>query len=260
MLVASSEIQEGNLAWLTEKPQGPFFCPACNTEVILKKGKIRAHHFAHKPPVDCIYGVGESQIHLKVKRQVYEALATHPDCSKCELERQLNGVRPDISLYIRGTRVAIEVQKSTIDTDEIYRRTQRYTDLDIYLLWILPDNSPSTSFRPREGTHVHRIREWEKYLHAMYWGCLYYWQSEAIVLPCHFDSFSAWVEESQWYSEDGEEMYAGGYYRKTKSLKVPNMYNKLHIADDFRPTIREQWSNQNWTIPNTKLWINTSQN
>ena len=86
MLVASSKTQEKSLAWLTEKSQAPFSCPECNSEVILKKGKVRAHHFAHKPPVDCIYGVGESQKHLTIKRQVYEALVNHHNCSRCELD------------------------------------------------------------------------------------------------------------------------------------------------------------------------------
>ncbi|MCK4654467.1 MAG: competence protein CoiA [Candidatus Cloacimonetes bacterium] len=260
MLVAINETQEKNLAWLAEKSQSPFFCPECNAEVILKKGKIRAHHFAHKPPVECIYGVGESQKHYIVKRQIYEALVNHPNCSKCELERRLNGVRPDISLYVGKTPIAIEVQKSPIDIDDILRRTRRYTELGVYLLWILPDDSPSTFFHEGEEKDVHRIKEWEKYLHAMYWGKVYYWKRDAFVSPCHFDDFKAWVKESSWYSEDGEEISVGGYYRKTKSLKVPNMHDELHIADDFQPVIREQWSTKNWTIPNAKLWIDTLQN
>ncbi len=77
--------------------------------------------------------------------------------------------------------------------------------------------------------------------------------------PCHFGKFETWVPESNWYSEDGEEMWTGGYYRKTKSLKVPNMRDELHIADDFQPVIREQGSTKNWTIPNAKLWIDSLQ-
>ncbi|MDM8551740.1 competence protein CoiA family protein [Desulfobacterales bacterium HSG2] len=259
MLVAINEIQEENLAWLTEKSQGPFSCPECKSEVILRKGKVRAHHFAHKPPINCIYGVGESQKHLIVKRQIYEALLNHPNCSRCQLERRLKGVRPDISLYVGDTRVAIEIQKSPIDIDDIYRRTQRYTELDVYLLWILPDDSPLTFFHKGEETDVHRIKEWEKYLHAIYWGRVYYWQRNALVSPYHFDKFETWVEESNWYSEDGDEMSAGGYYRETKSLKVPSTHNELHIADDFQPITRPQWSAKNWTVPNAKLWIDTSQ-
>lgn len=234
MLVASNETQERNLAWLTEKSQSPFFCAECNAEVILKKGRIRAHYFAHKPSVECIYGAGESQKHLMAKRQIYEALVNHPNCSKCELERRLNGVRPDISLYVGKTPIAIEVQKSPIDIDGILRRTKRYTELGVYLLWILLDDSPSTFFHEGGKKDVHRIKEWEKYLHAMYWGKVYHWKRDAFVLPCHFDDFEVWVEESNWCSADGDEMSAGGYYRKTKSLKVPNMRDELHIVDDFQ--------------------------
>lgn len=254
MLVASSKTNEENLAWLTEKKDGPFFCPECEAEVILKKGKVKAHHFAHKPLVNCIYGVGESQRHLTVKRQIYEALVNHPDCSRCKLERRLNGVRPDVSLYIGSNPVAIEVQKSDIDIDEIERRTRQYTKLGIYLLWILPSD-PKTFYHKGEDQEVYRIKEWEKYLHAMYWGRVYYWQEEAIVFPCHFDDFEIWVEESNWYSEDGEEMSAGGYFKKAKSLKSPNFSTQLHIADNFRPITRNNWSAKNWTVPDSKLWI-----
>jgi len=39
-----------SVAWKTEKSEGPFRCPGCAGEVILKKGKVKEHHYAHKPP------------------------------------------------------------------------------------------------------------------------------------------------------------------------------------------------------------------
>lgn len=44
MLVAEDEKNIRYHAWETDKRQGPFHCPECGSEVILKKGIIRAHH------------------------------------------------------------------------------------------------------------------------------------------------------------------------------------------------------------------------
>ena len=50
MQVAHDSADFKRLAWETEKSQGPFHCPECNGALILKKGRVREHHFAHEPP------------------------------------------------------------------------------------------------------------------------------------------------------------------------------------------------------------------
>lgn len=257
MLVASSKTQERNLAWLTHKSQGPFFCLGCKAEVILKKGEVREHHFAHKPPVDCIDGSAESQLHLRAKREIYSALVNHPYCSKCELEHRLKKTVPDISLYINEKPVAIEIQRTTIDIDDILRRTAEYAKLGIYLLWIIPLKEPEAKWHEGEEAFVYRIKEWERYLHAMYYGRLYFWQEEAFVIPYHFGAFEIRVEESQWYDEYGQEQYAEGYSYTAKSLKLPIRYpeRKLHIAEDFGAEERKRpFNTEKWSIPICKLW------
>ena len=69
MLKASTTNKEV-LSMEVEKEDGPFFCPSCRGKVILKKGRIKIPHFAHKPPVTCIYGKGESEIHYKAKLEI----------------------------------------------------------------------------------------------------------------------------------------------------------------------------------------------
>jgi len=123
MIVAQNSEKIRCIAFETEKDKKPFFCSFCNNKVVLKKGETREHHFAHKPPTDCQYGKGESQIHYKIKREIYLTLKDHPNCSKCEIERILEGVRPDVSLYIGKVPVAIEIQKNRIDIDYIIQRT-----------------------------------------------------------------------------------------------------------------------------------------
>lgn len=193
MLVAHNSVQDRCVAWKTGKDNSPFFCPECNREVVLKKGKIREHHFAHIPPVNCIYGQGESDKHFKIKREIYEALSSHPNCSKCEVERTLKGVRPDVSLYIGKIPVAIEIQKSTIDINEIVKRTKKYTDLKIHLIWIIPDDTFSNSKLGKDNQLICRPKEWQKFLHTMYYGRVYIWQKEALVKPVHLNPYKWYV-------------------------------------------------------------------
>jgi competence protein CoiA len=57
------------------KSNSPFVCPRCAAEVILKKGSVKTHHFAHWPPVLCEYGQGETEEHRKCKLAIYEGCA-----------------------------------------------------------------------------------------------------------------------------------------------------------------------------------------
>ncbi len=131
MQVAISKDGIKSVAWKTEKNEGPFTCPGCTGEVILKKGKMKEHHYAHRPPYNCPYGAGETQIHYRCKREIYEALLAHPKCSDCDIEKQLSGVRPDVYAVISSARVAIEVQKTTINLNDIERRSPKFDTLQM---------------------------------------------------------------------------------------------------------------------------------
>jgi competence protein CoiA len=64
-------------AWDQVKTDGPFSCPLCIEEMILKKGTIKDHHFAHKPSITCEYGSGETEQHRECKLTIYERLRRH---------------------------------------------------------------------------------------------------------------------------------------------------------------------------------------
>ncbi|OGP68524.1 MAG: hypothetical protein A2031_06420 [Deltaproteobacteria bacterium RBG_19FT_COMBO_43_11] len=273
MLVAIDKEKVRYISWLTEKYQAPFFCPACGDEVILKKGGKREHHFAHKPPFDCIYSSGESQKHYKVKRLIYTALSKHDNCHKCDIERPLDGVRPDISLYIGKTPVAIEIQKSNIDLNDILRRTKQYTKLGIHLLWVSPDNMPnSLSFVEDEDIYIWRPKEWQKFLHAMYFGRIYFWQHDAFVMPIHLNQYEYykepgnWVDDfyeaegidlegTSWHDENHPNADYGGCWKTSKTKKVVMCGKSVHIANSFNGTFRSAFNIKNWSLPSAKIWI-----
>jgi len=257
MLVALNEEKLRCFAWLTEKDDGPFVCPECLSEVIIKKGWVKEHHFAHIPPYTCQYGSGESQTHYKAKRELYNHLNNHPSCDKCEVERSLKGVRPDVSLYINKIPVAIEIQRSSIDIDQIIKKAKIYTNLGIYLIYLFPQKEPKLTFHSGEKRWVCRPNQWEKFLHSLTFGRAYYWEGGLNISPVHFGEFHTWVEEKEWPDSYGDIQCGGGYWKPTKTMKIPMQFphSPLNFVEDFKTTIRKPYSVENWDIPSCKLWL-----
>jgi competence protein CoiA len=155
-------------AYFANKSQAPFSCPECNDPVILKTGKSRINYFAHENPLACKFAGGESEAHENCKMQIFAALKQHPNVSNAALERPLGTNRPDVSATINGVPVAIEVQISSLSLDTITRRTIEYARKGIYVLWLL-QWTPELNF-PRYTPQL-----WEKWIHAAYFGRVYYW-------------------------------------------------------------------------------------
>lgn len=257
MQVAHDLTDSRRIAWETEKSQGPFYCPECKGELILKKGNVREHHFAHRPPIACQYGSGESEIHYRAKRELFTSLSAHPLCKKCELERRLGGVRPDISLYIKNHPVAIEIQRSSVLVEDIIKKAEAYDRLGIYLLYLFPESGPEIIWRENEQEYVCRPNQWEKFLHSMFFGRAYYWVEGLQVRPYHFSEFKIYVPSKWWYDEDGDEHSGGGYEKPSKVMKIPIDHPEvtLNIVDDFCAKKREEYDMANFTIPGCKLWM-----
>lgn len=225
-------------AWEADKSDKPFICFCCQQVVTLRKGGVRAAHFAHQPPVTCEYGTGESEEHRRCKISIYESLAAHPRVTKCELERNLGTVRPDVSAYINNVPVAIEVQLSNLSLAKIRYRTAEYSARGIYVLW-LPLYTPSLQ---RE---LYRPRPWERWLHAAYFGRVYYWLEGLKVVPVHFRDYYTSVRGR---TRD---------YQKLSRMKVPLNGEIINLAEDYRPVRREAWSHEYISIPEAKLMIDT---
>jgi len=62
------------LAYKVNKDFKDYKCPCCGELVILKKGMIKTHHFAHKVTADCINASGEGEIHLSAKLAILNNL------------------------------------------------------------------------------------------------------------------------------------------------------------------------------------------
>jgi len=230
-----------------ERNDGPWVCPSCSAQVALKKGSIKIHHFAHYPPVSCEYGVGESEEHRRCKTAIFEAIRSETNTSMWELERDLGSVRPDVSGYIGHTPVAIEVQVSSLSLERIAHRTREYADKGISVLWIALRHN-----RLLNGRFSPSV--WEKWLHALYFGRVYYWETGCGVVPVHFGKYMLHVKEREWRDASGEEQSAGGYYRASKRFRESNFSSPIPITS-MVTKVRDSWSGGGYNIPPSRLWI-----
>jgi competence protein CoiA len=237
MLTATRKSDGQKLAaWEACKDDRPFLCPCCQSLVTLRKGDVKAAHFAHQPPVTCEYGVGESEDHRRCKIAIYEHLVRHPRVTKCEMERNLGTVRPDVSAYINGVPVAIEVQLSSLSLARISYRTAEYARKGIHVLWL-------PLYTRDLNRELYCPRPWERWLHAAYFGRVYYWLEGLSIVPVHFRDYYASVRGR---TRD---------YQKLSRRKVPIEEGTVLLTDDFKPVSRKAWSGEHLSIPQAKLLI-----
>ena len=116
-----------------------YLCPGCRGELILRQGRIRIHHFAHRPPVGCLLGRGETDQHLAAKALFQGAFA--PRSFKTEVEWPIPSLagdrRADVFVWdLAGGQVAIELQHTGIGVAEIELRTRGYLAAAVPVVWV----------------------------------------------------------------------------------------------------------------------------
>ena len=146
----------------------------------------------------------------------------------------------------------------------------------------MPDSNPKqVSQDKKDNNYIENIcrpKEWEKYLHAMNYGRIYYWQDNAKVKPIHFETYQYemeagnWVEEdndldslqgTDWYNDNFNNADYGGYTKYSKSKKIfliPKENNQdivLDIAKDFKAENKEERTSKFLKYPNAKIWTDT---
>lgn len=225
----------------------PFVCPKCTRLLILRKGQIKVHHFAHKPPVTCSFGAGETEQHHKAKLEIFDALKLESNVADLEVEKDFGASVADVFARISGIPVAIEIQRSTLSVNDIARRTANYHRLGIAVLWIgLPTDLPSS--------RKYSPKAWEKWCHAAYFGRLYFWSYGQVVQPVHLAPYQIHVESTTWH-EDGLEKSGGGYDRRSKRWRTPVPGVPMLLSRHFASRMRTAWTGGTVTISNCQLFI-----
>lgn len=235
-------------AYFANKSQAPFSCPECGDPVILKSGKSRVAYFAHENPLACRYAENESDNHRRCKMEIFLALQNQPHVRNVALERPLGTNRPDVSAEINGVPVAIEVQISNLSVETITQRTTDYHRQGFYVLWLL-------QWTPKLDARRYTPRPWEKWIHAAYFGRVYYWLEGLNVVSYHFDPHLKSVPQKSWYSPRGKRITAGGYRRRSKRYCTPIRGRIFNLATDFGPRNRDWWEGQDITVPAAKLYV-----
>jgi competence protein CoiA len=179
---------------------------------------------------------------------IYDALLQAANVRKPGLERKLKTVRPDVRAYINNVPIAIEVQISALSLDTIIHRTIEYERHGVYLLW-LPQWSPGLD------DERYSPRVWERWVHAAYYGRVYYWLEGPWVLSYQFAPYNIYVEPTSWYGPGGEMKSAGGYERQSKRFRTPVRGKLLNLLTEFVPCDRDAWQSRDWMIPRAKLYM-----
>ncbi|PKK88821.1 MAG: competence protein CoiA [Candidatus Wallbacteria bacterium HGW-Wallbacteria-1] len=221
---------------------GPFKCPGCGREVILRKGEFKLPHFAHRPPHTCPWGEGESEIHLLGKSIVYNILEKHGHYVTLDLEKDFGRVVADVFVAYRGIAAAFEIQRSRIPVSEFIRRTTAYAAMNVHVLWLVPfsDEVLAEGYSPSIC---------EKWLHALYFGRVYYLRRDGSVLPVHFDEYTLTAPGGMSLGADGELVEDGPMEYRSKRYRTPLPGKTLDLSTHFRRCRRSSWKGGSIEIP-----------
>ncbi len=106
-----------------------YFCPLCEAELIERKGKKRAHHFAHKgntctdswhydmSPWHCAW---QNRFPLEYQ----------------EVVKEYNGKRHRADVLIEETKTVVEFQHSRLSSEEFDDRNTFYNSLGYRVIWV----------------------------------------------------------------------------------------------------------------------------
>lgn len=223
----------------TSKQAGPFYCPECLAPVQLRNCTERIDHFFHLPANTPVYRRDEKTLHDQCRDEIAAHLQKLlPEGNwKTELtipkskNRGTREVVPDICGRFPGNvPVAIEIQHSSYTVGRINRKLEDYHKWGIHTLYIVPLKAElPDQFRPRL---------FEKYLHALYMGRVYYWREGFghFVLPVHYSPSFRMMESRTWFDKErGEEVSSEEYALAYKTLRTANQGEMVSIAQALTP-------------------------
>ena len=245
MLVANLN---GHRIEATEADKGhEYHCPECQSVVVLKKGRIVTHHFAHKPPTDCRWAKGETREHLAAKQLFKEEFVGRG--LRAEVEHEVkslpNDRRADVMVWSpNGTPFALELQHTPIGYDDLENRTRSYIRAGVRVIWIpfirsilwedaeVPQSDADGDFIIERFS----ARPLERWVNGFNYGRFWmYDPSDSALWEANLSTHNIHVPETSWYDSEGNENYAGGYSkpsRRWRKLKLwgPYSLNQVKIG------------------------------
>ncbi|MBB1078522.1 competence protein CoiA [Limosilactobacillus sp. STM2_1] len=136
MLVAMSN-ERLIIASDANRTNDKYYCPGCRQTVLLRHGKHRVPHFAHKKHTLCGFSEGETLEHLRGKKQIYQWMKIKNWHPQLEVYLPQINQRPDILLNNEKQKIAIEFQCSPLSLERMIERNKGYKRVGITVWWIL---------------------------------------------------------------------------------------------------------------------------
>ena len=193
-----------------------YYCQQCEQRVIPKKGDIKIHHFGHYPgSPSCVWWEPESETHLTMKDNILKSIKEtykkrviliEPEYKIVYdtewFEHDILGGDGDIQPYFKSElfkerklfpdvfveidfpngkkRIAIECQKSNKSADDVILKTQMYSLMDIYTLWIFDDDWKSSDCKLGFV-----IPSMVRQLHTLNYGRIYTLNRSGVITAYH---------------------------------------------------------------------------
>lgn len=107
-----------------------YFCPICHGHLSVKMGKVREHHFAHMPGMECSDSWAGKYDMSDWHREWQERF---PEENR-EVVIEYNGVKHRADVLVGNT--VIEFQHSKMSNEEFWERNKFYTDAGYELVWL----------------------------------------------------------------------------------------------------------------------------
>ncbi|MCH3922471.1 competence protein CoiA [Limosilactobacillus sp.] len=114
-----------------------YCCPGCRETVILRRGRCKIAHFAHRPGSHCHLSEGETPEHLLGKTQLLEWAQRRGYQPRLEVYLPAIAQRPDLLLTVGTRSVALEFQCSPLSLRRLRERNAGYRQLGIPVRWLL---------------------------------------------------------------------------------------------------------------------------
>ncbi|MDZ5783638.1 competence protein CoiA [Marinococcus luteus] len=113
----------------------PYYCPDCGHEVHLRNKSNTRPHFVHSRSADCRLPGGESEEHTEGKALLASWLKKQNLSPVIEKQLPEEGRRADVFVQWTGRNVALEIQRSAIDSPQLLTRSRTYREKGILPLW-----------------------------------------------------------------------------------------------------------------------------
>lgn len=140
-----------------------YTCPTCHQEVILKKGKIKIPHFAHKTITTCdSYSESESAEHLSGKYLLAK------NCERFGLHYELEAYIPKINQradILVENYLVIEFQCSPLSIERLRERTRAYQLSGYEVFWVLGGTLRYTRTMTELKKHLLYFNDVDSYYH-----------------------------------------------------------------------------------------------